>query len=96
MRRLHVLSAIGYFIGVGLVVLAPHPTAPVGRMFDHTGTTLLYAGFFMLGLSHGLVEGVINPLDRDDLQRREDQAPEHAARVVAGRAWSSAACSPWR
>ena len=31
-------------------------------LFDHTGTTLLYAGFFMLGLSHGLVEGVINPL----------------------------------
>ena len=23
---------------------------------------MLYAGFFMFGLSHGLVEGVINPL----------------------------------
>ena len=25
MRALHVLSAIGYFIGVGLVLVAPHP-----------------------------------------------------------------------
>ena len=62
MRRLHILSAIGFIAGVALIVLAPHPTAPVVSLFDHTGTTLLYAGFFMLGLSHGLVEGVINPL----------------------------------
>jgi len=62
MRALHVLSAIGYFIGVGLVLVAPHPAAPVGHIFEHTGTTLLYAGFFVMGLSQGLVEGVINPL----------------------------------
>jgi MFS family permease len=62
MRRLHIMSAVGFIVGVALVVLAPHPTEPVVSLFDHTGTTLLYAGFFMLGLSHGLVEGVINPL----------------------------------
>ena len=62
MRQLHILSAVGFVAGVALVVLAPHPTAPVVSLFDHTGTTMLYAGFFMLGLSHGLVEGVINPL----------------------------------
>src|SRR6476659_7967828 len=62
MRALHVLSAIGYFIGVGLVLVAPHPTAPVASIFEHTGTTLLYAGFLVMGLSQGLVEGVINPL----------------------------------
>src|SRR5688572_1876101 len=62
MRRLHIMSAVGFILGVVLVVLAPHPTAPVASLFDHTGTTLLYVGFFMLGLSHGLVEGVINPL----------------------------------
>jgi MFS family permease len=62
LRTLHVLSAIGYFIGVGLVLLAPHPTAPVAAIFDNTGTTMLYAGFFVMGLSQGLVEGVINPL----------------------------------
>jgi MFS family permease len=62
MRSLHVLSAIGYFIGVGLVLVAPHPTAPVASIFSETGTTLLYAGFFVMGLSQGLVEGVINPL----------------------------------
>lgn len=62
MRRLHILSAVGFIVGVALVVFAPHPTAPVASLFDHTGTTLLYAGFFTLGISHGLVEGVINPL----------------------------------
>ena len=48
MRALHVLSAIGYFIGVGLVLVAPHPTAPVASIFSETGTTLLYAGFFVM------------------------------------------------
>lgn len=62
LRALHVLSAIGYFIGIALVLLAPHPTAPVASIFDNTGTTMLYAGFFVMGLSQGLVEGVINPL----------------------------------
>jgi MFS family permease len=62
MRLLHILSAVGYFVGIGLVLLAPHPTAPVASIFDNTGTTLLYAGFLVMGLSQGLVEGVINPL----------------------------------
>src|SRR5689334_17935061 len=62
MRALHVLSAIGYFIGVGLVLVAPHPTAPVASIFSETGPTMLYAGYFVMGLSQGLVEGVINPL----------------------------------
>src|SRR5438874_2105451 len=62
MKTLHILSALGYFVGIGLVLLAPHPTAPVASLFDNTGTTLLYAGFLVMGLSQGLVEGVINPL----------------------------------
>lgn len=62
LRALHIISAIGYFVGIALVLLAPHPTAPVAAIFDNTGTTLLYAGFFVMGLSQGLVEGVINPL----------------------------------
>src|SRR5690349_20593413 len=62
MRTLHVLSAIGYFVGTGLVLMAPHPSAPVASIFDNTGTLLLYAGFLVMGLSQGLVEGVINPL----------------------------------
>ncbi len=44
------------------MLLAPHPTAPVASIFDNAGTTLLYAGFIVMGLSQGLVEGVINPL----------------------------------
>lgn len=62
MRALHVLSAVGYFIGVALVLVAPHPTAPVSSIFSEVGPTLLYAGYFVMGLSQGLVEGVINPL----------------------------------
>src|SRR5262245_31124807 len=62
MKRLHVLSAVGFILGVLLVMFAPRPTEPVASLFDHAGTTLLYIGFFLFGLSHGLVEGVINPL----------------------------------
>ena len=62
MRALHVLSAIGYLAGIGLILTAPHPASPVTSIFDQTGTTMLYAGFFIMGLSQGLVEGVINPL----------------------------------
>jgi MFS family permease len=62
MRALHVLSSLGYVFGVLLVLLAPLPDAPVASIFGSTGTLLLYAGFLAMGLSQGLVEGVINPL----------------------------------
>jgi MFS family permease len=62
MRTIHVLSALGYFVGVGLVVFAPRTGRPVASIFDSTGTTMLYAGFMVMGLSEGLVEGVVNPL----------------------------------
>lgn len=62
MRSLHILSALGYFVGVTLVLVAPHPTAPVASIFAHPGTTMLYCGYLIMGLSQGLVEGVINPL----------------------------------
>src|SRR5688572_26365423 len=62
MRALHVLSALGYLVGIGLILVAPHPAAPVVSIFAETGTSMLYAGFFIMGLSQGLVEGVINPL----------------------------------
>jgi MFS family permease len=62
MRLLHILSALGYIVGVGLVLMAPRNTLPVQSIFDTTGTTLLYVGFMLMGLSQGLVEAVINPL----------------------------------
>src|SRR5262245_6546911 len=62
MRALHILSSLGYIVGLLVVLFAPHPTAPVASIFSETGTTLLYLGFFIMGLSQGLVEGVINPL----------------------------------
>jgi MFS family permease len=62
MRILHALSALCFIGGVALVILAPHPTEPVVSLFDNLGTSLLFIGFFLMGFSHGLVEGVINPL----------------------------------
>lgn len=71
MRSLHILSAVGYIGGILLIVFAPRPGAPtpnvlttpeIASLFDTTSTTLLYLGFFILGLSQGLVEAVINPL----------------------------------
>ena len=62
MRVLHVLSSLGYIGGILLVLLAPRPDGPVASIFGSTGTTLLYVGFLAMGLSQGLVEGVINPL----------------------------------
>ena len=62
MRRLHILSAVGYVVGVLLVILGAQTGGAGQSLFDPTGTTLVYAGFFIMGLSQGLVEGVINPL----------------------------------
>ncbi len=63
MKILHALSSIGYLVGLTVVLfLAPHPNGPVDNIFTNTGTLLLYIGFFIMGLSQGLVEGVINPL----------------------------------
>jgi MFS family permease len=81
MRRLHGLSAVGFIIGVALIILAPHPDGPVASLFDHPGTTLLYVGFFMIGLSHGLVEGVINPL------MASLYTEEKTRRITAVHAW---------
>ncbi len=62
MKRLHVLSGAGYIVAVVLVLFAPRPSAPVASIFDNAGTILLYVAFLIMGLSQGLVEGVINPL----------------------------------
>ena len=62
MRFLHILSSLGYIGGILLVLFAPRPDGPVASIFGSTGTTLLYVGFLAMGLSQGLVEGVINPL----------------------------------
>ena len=62
MRALHVASSLGYIGGILLVLVAPRPSGPVSSIFGSTGTLLLYAAFLIMGLSQGLVEGVINPL----------------------------------
>lgn len=63
MRNLHILSSVGYIVGIVLVLVAPKPeVAQVTSIFGTTGTLMLYVGFLIMGLSQGLVEGVINPL----------------------------------
>jgi MFS family permease len=62
MRALHVISSLGYIGGILVVLLAPRPDGPVTSIFGSTGTLLLYVAFLAMGLSQGLVEGVINPL----------------------------------
>jgi len=63
MKKLHILSSLGYIVGIVLVLFAPKPSVEkVESIFGTTGTLMLYAGFLIMGLSQGLVEGVINPL----------------------------------
>ena len=62
MRRLLVLSSLGYMVAPLLIIFAPRPTAAVTPYYTEPGFILLYTGMLMLGLCQGLVEGVINPL----------------------------------
>ncbi|MEO8483775.1 MAG: hypothetical protein ABI634_16310 [Acidobacteriota bacterium] len=62
MRLLHALSGVAFILGVAVIILAPRPVDAVPSIFDHAGTSLLYVGFFLFGIGHGLVECVINPL----------------------------------
>jgi fucose permease len=81
MRTLHMLSALGFIIGVSMIILAPRPSAPIESLLDHPGTMMLYAGFFLFGLSHGLVEGVINPL------MATIYSTEKTKKIIAVHAW---------
>jgi fucose permease len=81
MRLLHAVSAIGFIGGVVLVMLAPPPAGPVDSLFAHPGTAMLFVGFFLFGLSHGLVEGVINPL------LATIYSTEKTKKIVACHAW---------
>jgi MFS family permease len=62
MRRLMLLSSAGYVGAVLLMIFAPMPSGPVTPYYSDAGFLCLYVGFLTLGLSQGLVEGVINPL----------------------------------
>jgi MFS family permease len=62
MRRLMILSSVGYMIAVTAIIFAPAPGAAVTPYYSDSGFIILYAAMLVLGLSQGLVEGVINPL----------------------------------
>jgi MFS family permease len=53
MRALHIASALGYFLGVALIVLAPRPAGHVASLFDYKGTAVLYAASWFLALPKG-------------------------------------------
>jgi MFS family permease len=60
MRQLLLLSAAGYVVAVLAILFAPRPSGPIQA--TDAGFLVLYAAMLTLGLSQGLVEGVINPL----------------------------------
>ena len=62
MKRLMLLSSLGYVVSVLAIILAPAPPGPVDPYYSDPGFVILYAAMLTLGLSQGLVEGVINPL----------------------------------
>ncbi len=62
MRRLLLVSGGGYLTAILAILLAPRPSAPVTPYYTDPGFVILYAAMLTLGLSQGLVEGVINPL----------------------------------
>lgn len=62
MRRLLLVSAFGYIAAVLAILFAPRPAAAVAPYYSDIGYQVLYAAMWLLGISQGLVEGVINPL----------------------------------
>lgn len=62
MRRLLQISSAGYIIATLAIIFAPRPNAAVTPYYTDAGFLTLYAGMLTIGLSQGLVEGVINPL----------------------------------
>lgn len=66
MKLMHILSAVGFIAGTVVILVAPQPDladgAIVESVFSTTGTSMLWIGFMLMGLSQGIVEGVINPL----------------------------------
>ncbi len=62
MRKLLLLSSGGYIVGVLAILFAPTPAGVVAPYYSDPGFVILYAAMLTLGLSQGLVEGVINPL----------------------------------
>lgn len=64
MKCLHIVSGLGYLLGIALILLAPanHGGQPIDDVFAATGTTVLYLGFLLTGIAQGIVEGVTNPL----------------------------------
>ena len=62
MKRLMLLSSLGYVVSVLTIIFAPAPPGPVDPYYSDPGFVILYVAMLTLGLSQGLVEGVINPL----------------------------------
>jgi MFS family permease len=62
MRRLLLLSSFGYVAAVLAILFAPRPSGAAEPYYTQPGFLILYGAMLALGLSQGLVEGVINPL----------------------------------
>src|SRR2546427_3715440 len=61
MRNLLLASSLGYIVAILMILFSPRPAGPVASIFGETGTTILYAGMVLIGLSPGLLEGGVQP-----------------------------------
>ncbi len=62
MRNLLLFSSGGYIVAVTAVLFAPLPAGPADPYYSDPGFVTLFGAMLLIGLSQGLVEGVINPL----------------------------------
>lgn len=64
MKCLHILSGLGYLLGIALILFASANSSgqPIDDVFAATGTTVLYLGFLFTGITQGIEEGVTNLL----------------------------------
>src|SRR6266511_694674 len=56
MRNLLLTSSLGYIVAILMILFSPRPAGPVDSIFGETGTTILYAGMLLIGLSQGRAE----------------------------------------
>src|SRR6266705_231285 len=51
MRNLLLTSSLGYIVAILMILFSPRPGGPVDSIFGETGTTILYSGMLLIGLS---------------------------------------------
>ena len=96
-----VVDKIGYGKLVVVAFLLPRPLRvrhlrrPQGPAPRTPPTSILYWGMFIFALANGTLEAVANPLVATLFPQQPHPLPQHPARLLARRHWSSADCIGW-